>query len=176
VTSDDPSVRLILTTIGALEDDHRSILKSVQRSKARAATVEATLSEIQTLSPRQLELLTEAALAIRHGLYRSGTVAAFAAVVDSLHQLLARRSFLPSISAMRAWKVYHVEDLQEFGDYQVVEAARQVQAISKAQMKSVHGLLHRRNLAAHPTGYAPNLDEALGFISESLAIIRAFEV
>jgi hypothetical protein len=168
-------LRRVIDEVGALERDHNAVLANVQRSKARAATVEATLSAISTLSPRQSDLLTEAALAVKYQLYRSATVASFAAVVDALHQRIDRKGHVAIIAAARKWKLATVDDLQEYANHQVAEAARDAATISKAQMKSVHGLLHRRNQCAHPTGYSPTLDEALGFISEALALIEAFD-
>jgi hypothetical protein len=166
-------VRQLIGEVAALDAEHRQILESVQGSKARAATVEATLQAIQTLSPRQADLLNEAALAVRNRLHRSAVVACYAAVVDALHQRIDRLGKVAAIATLRKWKLATAEDLHDYADHNVAEAAKDVSAISKAQMKSFHGLLHRRNQAAHPTSYAPTVDEALGFISESLALIAA---
>jgi hypothetical protein len=161
--------------VAALKRDHLALLSAVQRSKARAATVEATLAAIRTLSPRQSDLLTEAAMAVKYQLNRSAIVAACAAVVDALHQRVARKGHLASLATARKWRLATVDDLQDYADFQVAEAAKDATTISKAQMKSVQGLIHRRNQCAHPTGYSPTLDEALGFISESLSLIGDFD-
>jgi hypothetical protein len=168
-------LRQIIEEVSALERDHVAVLASVQRSKARAATVEATLGDIKTLSPKQADLLTEAALAVKHGLFRSAIVAAFAAVIDALHERVGRMGHLAAIAAARKWRLPTVEDLQEYSDFQVAEAAKEAGTISKAQMKTTQGLLHRRNQCAHPTGYSPTMDEALGFISECLRLIGDFD-
>ncbi len=39
-------------------------------------------------------------------------------------------------------------------------------------MKSLHGHLHTRNQAAHPTGFDPGINETLGYI-ESLIKLSA---
>jgi hypothetical protein len=168
-------LRTLLDDVADLEASHRAIVGSVQQSKARAATVEATLQAIAKLPVMQQELLTEAAEATRAGLYRSACVSAFAALADSLHERIGRKGALPTIAAARKWTLTSVEDLREYADHNVADAAKEALVISKAQMKSFHGLLHRRNQAAHPSGAKPTVDEALGYISECVRLMAAFQ-
>lgn len=168
-------LRTVLGDLANLEAAHGAVLGAVQTSKARAATVEATLRAIGKLPLIQQELLTEAAQAVRAGLYRSATVAAFAAVTDALHQRIERNGALATIAAAKKWTLTTVEDLREQTDHTVAEAARDASVITKAEMKTFHGLLHRRNQSAHPSGARPTVDEALGFISESVRLMDAFQ-
>ena len=167
-------LRDLVDEVTALDADHRTVVGAVAKTKARAATVEAALHTIHGLTTRQTDLLTEAALAIRFGLYRSAFVSAFAAVADELTERIDRKGHLATIAAARRWKLTTVEDLQDQSDFNVAEAAKDATTISKAQMKSFHGLLHRRNQCAHPSGYTPTLDEALGYVSEVVRLIDAF--
>ena len=72
------------------------------------------------------------------------------------------------------WKLRSIDDLQEYSDFQVGDACKEAGVITRNQAKSFHGLLHRRNQCAHPTGYSPSLDETLGFLTESLNLIGAW--
>jgi len=175
VTAADEALRKILKTLGELEESHRTILTAVQRSRARASTVEATIAEIDQLGGQQSVLLREAAVAIRAGLYRSGIVSSYAALADALHEHVDKDGGLASLAASTGWTLSTRDDLQDHPDHDVATAARRIGLVTKPQMKSFHGLLHRRNQAAHPTPYQPNLDEALGFVSESIGLIRAWK-
>jgi hypothetical protein len=166
----------ILDTVTALAAEHRAIVSRAQGSRSRLVTVELTLKTLDALSPRQGELLKESTLAVSHGLYRAAHVAAFACIVDALHSRLELAGDLPKLAAIRPkWKLTTVEDLRDQGDFQVIDAAKEIGSISKPMAKSLHGLLHRRNLCAHPTGYVPTMDEALGFLSEGIQLLRVLQ-
>lgn len=166
-------LRSIVTAAVQLGEEHRRISSTAQRSKSRVASIEATLASVEDLSSQQSELLRESTQAAAAGLYRAAEVAAFAAVIDGLHERLAREEFFRKLlDARPRWHVVGSEDLREQADFQVIDAAREVGAISRSAAKSFHGLLHRRNQCAHPSGYRPTMDEALGFIGETIQILR----
>jgi hypothetical protein len=165
----------ILDRLSALDADHRRLAASAQGGKkARTAAIEVTLKRVQSLSAKQGDLMAEAAEAAGYALYRSAHVAAFAALVDALHVRIDGKGALTVIATNRKWKLATVEDLQDYADYQVAEAAKHAGVITKAQMKTFHGLLHLRNLCAHPTGYAPDLDQTLGYLSSVLGEMQAY--
>ncbi len=173
--SPEDRLGLIVAALQDLREEHLRIASRAQASRSRAASIEVTLRGIQALSARQDELLKESAMAAHYGLYRSAHVAAFAALVDAVHQRAHRLGLLSAIQAKRAkWTVASVDDLQEYSDFQVSEVCKEVGAISRSQLKSFHGLLHRRNQCAHPSDYTPSLDETLGFMSETLKLIEAW--
>lgn len=64
------------------------------------------------------------------------------------------------------WSVKSAEDLRDYTDYQVIEAAKELRLCNKTVMKALQGLLNKRNEAAHPSDYFPNMNETLGYISE----------
>lgn len=164
----------ILDTLSDLEADHRRIASTVQASKSRAASVEVTLKRVQSLSSKQSALMDESAKAAAYALYRSAHVAAFAALADALHVRIDRLGKLAALTANRKWKLAQIEDLQDYSDYQVAEAAKEVGALTKTQMRTFHGLLHLRNQCAHPTGYDPDLDQTLGYLSSTLKELDAY--
>ena len=51
-------------------------------------------------------------------------------------------------------------------EHQLIEIARDVKVVNKAEQKALHGLLSKRNECAHPTGYKPTLNETIGFVAE----------
>ena len=150
----DERLRDVIDRVEALRQDHVRIASQAQSSRSRAASVEVTLRGIQALTTRQADLLREAALAASYGLYRPAHVAGFAALVDALHQRVDRLGQLGAIAVVRSkWKLRSIDDLQEYSDFQVGDACKEAGVITRNQAKSFHGLLHRRNQCAHPTGY-----------------------
>ena len=43
-------------------------------------------------------------------------------------------------------------------------------------MKSLHGLLSKRNECAHPSDYEPEFSETIGYVSELLNRIKKYEM
>ena len=58
--------------------------------------------------------------------------------------------------------------MESYNEFQLIEAMKEVKIISKAEMRQFHGLLAQRNQCAHPTRYQPDMNEALGFVSQVL--------
>jgi len=173
--SRNTQIRELLERLGRLESEHRLLASVAQSSKSRKASIEVSLRSLTALSLKQDDLLKEAVEAAGFALYRSAHVAGFAALTDALHTRLDRLALLPAVAAKRpTWKVVSVEDLQDYADFQVSEVAREVVGISKSQMKTFQGLLHLRNQCAHPTGYAPDLDMTLGYLTSVIRQIDEF--
>lgn len=42
-------------------------------------------------------------------------------------------------------------------------------------MKSLHGLLHRRNQCAHPSDYYPDQNQALGYVGEVFIWLKSLD-
>jgi len=53
-------------------------------------------------------------------------------------------------------------------EHDLISAGSEVDVLSKADKKALHGLLSKRNECAHPTGYCPDVNETLGYVSELL--------
>jgi hypothetical protein len=100
---------------------------------------------------------------------------AWAAFVDFLHQKLAEDGFKSLSQARPKWGVKAVEDLREWGDHQLIEAARECGIYEKRTMKALHGLLNRRNECAHPEDYDPGLNESLGYVTELFKRLEALQ-
>lgn len=166
----------LVVVLQRLQAEHLAIAARAQSARrSRTASLELTWQALSALSSKQDQLLKEAVSATEHRLFRSAHVAAFAALVDALHDRLDRLQFLPALQTLRpAWNLAGTQDLQDQSDFAVGEAARLVGCITKAQMKFFHGLLHVRNQCAHPTGYAPDLDQTLGFLKSVFDLMRAF--
>jgi hypothetical protein len=140
---------------------------------ARAFNAHEALVEVNGLSIEQSDSLKQAVRCVEHNLYRAAFVMAWTAVADLLLVLAIKNE--PEIKTARPkWKFEDKASLSDaFGDHAIVEALKEAKVISKGQMKSLHGLLHRRNQCAHPSDYFPSADEALGYIREAISFCRA---
>ena len=66
-----------------------------------------------------------------------------------------------------AWNYYSIEELTEKqSEYAIIELLMDIGYCSKTEKKALHGLLNKRNECAHPSSHVPDMNEALGYISE----------
>lgn len=135
---------------------------------ARAFHATEALKRVSTLSVKQADELRQAIRCVEAGLNRACFVMAWAAVADLLLTLAVKES-ASVLSKRPRWTYTDKQSLAEsYGDYAIIEALKAAEIIPKSEMKSLHGLLHRRNQCAHPSGYLPSSNEALGYVDESM--------
>ncbi len=156
----------VVRKVVLLEVETKRLLAGHEASPARAITLEQSYRRLGTLSLAQDELFRESLRAIETGLFRASHVLAWAGFVDFLHSHVVAGG-LPALKAARPnWTVRLAEDLREYADHQVIEAGKDLGLYNKTVMKALHGLLNKRNEAAHPSDYFPDLNETLGYVSE----------
>jgi anaerobic glycerol-3-phosphate dehydrogenase len=129
-----------------------------------------TRKQITILNLKQTELLNEAIRAVESSLFRAAIVMAWAAFVDFLQEKLASDNLVAVHKSRPNWtKWASLDDLKEnVTEFQMIEVAKEVKLLTKTEMKALQGSLSRRNECAHPSGYNPGLNEALGYVSELL--------
>lgn len=156
--------------VDAFRTEAHEILAAYEDSPSRVMSLDQTRRQLAALSIQQDELLQEALACIQRGIYRAAHVMAWAAFMDFLEQKLASDGLAKVRSVRQGWAKYStIEEIREnVPEYQLVEAARDVKLISKSGMKTLHGLLSKRNECAHPSSYKPGLNESLGYVSELL--------
>ena len=152
--------------MAAIQADAQEILGRHETSTARTITLEKSYSKLLNLSIDQDELFRESLRAIEHGLFRASHVLAWAGFMDFLHNHLTADNGAAVIAVRPKWVVRNAEDLREQSDYAVIEAGKAAGHYGKTIMKALHGLLNKRNECGHPSGYYPDLNQTLGYISE----------
>ncbi len=159
-------VSVVVRRIIALDVDAKRLLALHEAAPARSITLEQSYKRLGALSLVQDELFRESLRAVEAGLFRASHVLAWAGFIDFLHTFISSAG-LAKITAVRSgWGLHVAEDLRDHADYQVIEAARDAGFYTKTVMKALHGLLNKRNEAAHPSEYFPDLNETLGYVSE----------
>jgi hypothetical protein len=160
----------IIEGVFAFERDAHNLLGAFETAPSRVISLADTRRQIGILNLKQTELLEEAVVAIEHGLYRPAIVMGWAAFMDFLQEMMASDGFTRLHQERPAWaKHTTLLELREGQtEFAMLDAARDLRLVTKSEHKSLHGLLSKRNESAHPSGYKPGLNEALGYISELL--------
>ena len=136
---------------------------------SKVNSLELSRRKLTSLSIKQRQLLADAVTCIDCGVYGAAHVIAWAGYVDLLEEKLASDAFVKLHVVRVNWAVYvTLDDLREnISEYQIIEASRVLGLLQKSEMKSIHGLLAKRNECAHPSGqFLPGLNEAVGYVSE----------
>lgn len=149
-----------------MERDLRSILATHEASSDRVVSLEGSYSKLSGLSLDQDELFRESLRAIEQELYRAAHVLAWAGFIDWLHEQLIAGYLKPLNAARPKWSIKKAEDLRNWGDFQVIEAGKDVKMYAAATMRALHGYLDRRNECAHPSDFFPDLNMTLGYVAD----------
>lgn len=135
----------------------------------RAYNAHDSLARVGKLTFVQADFFRQSIRCVEAGLYRAAFVMAWTAIADLL--LILGEQKQAKIKVVRPrWKFVDRETLaEEQGDFAIVLALKEAKCVSKADMKSLHGLLHRRNQCSHPSSFFPGANEALGYIHEAIS-------
>jgi hypothetical protein len=149
------------------------VLGRAETAPSRIITLDASYARLEKLSLQQDELLRQALRCVEHQLYRAAHVMAWSAFMDFLEEKLAADGLAAVRAARPKWPAAATELLREgVNEYQLIEVAHAVGLCTKNQTKALLGLLNKRNECAHPSVYFPNLNEALGYITEIMQRIE----
>ena len=158
----------VLNRTRSFEREAHLILGRHEAAASRTVLLSESYRKLTGLSLLQDELFREALRCVEEGLYRSAHVMAWAGFIDWLQNELVNNHVTTLNAARPLWKITSVDDLREsISEFQQVDACRAVGLCGKTVAKALQGLLNKRNECAHPSTYSPDLNETLGFISES---------
>lgn len=164
-------IRAWIDRARAFEHEAHAILGKHEASASRAVLLEQSYVRLTGLSLNQDELLREAFRCVEEGLFRAAHVLAWAGFMDFLEEKLASDGFVKLNQARPKWQISTIEDLREYPDFQIIEVAHAASLCSKGDMRILHGKLSGRNECAHPSGYRPDANDTLGYVSNLLHMI-----
>jgi len=154
------------------EDAHR-IFSVHETSLSRLISLEKSYKSLEALGAAQDELFIEALKCIESKLYRPAHVMAWAAFMDFMEEQLAADNFAKLRKIRPKWNFKSLDDLREVTpEAQLIDAYREIGFCTKNEAKALHGLLNKRNECAHPSHFRPDLNEALGYVSELLKRLK----
>jgi hypothetical protein len=170
-------LRELLTRAHAFENEAHRILAIHETTVYRVITIEDTYRTLTGLSLQQEILFREALRCVENQLFKAAHVMAWAAFMDYLEDKMIAE-YLADIRVVRTkWSINSKEDLREQAtEHQLITVCREVKLFGKNEEKAFQGLLNTRNECAHPSGYSPALNEALGYISQLLNRITTLQL
>jgi hypothetical protein len=169
------AIDAILARVAALESEAQEALAGHEDALARVLTLQGSFARLAGLSLDQDQLFREALRAVEHRLFRAAHVLAWAGFIDYFHNFLIPGHAAALTAARPAWNLHSVDDLRDYADFQVIEAAKAAGIYKNTMMKALHGLLNRRNECAHPSDHAPDLNQTLGYISELFSRVEQLQ-
>jgi hypothetical protein len=159
----------VLQAVRGFEREAHKILAVHEAAPSRVVLLEDSYKRLSALSLGQDELLRQALRCVEEELYRAAHVMAWAGFMDFLEEKLASDGLVKLRALRQNWKASSVDELREnVNEHQIIDAARDLNFLGKAEGKACHGMLSKRNECAHPSAYFPGLNETLGYISELL--------
>jgi hypothetical protein len=157
----------IVERLRDFEAEAHQIFSTHETSQSRVVVLSDTYAQLAGLSLDQDELFRQALRCIENELYRAAHVMAWAGFIDLYERRLCSDGLAALAQARPKWSASTLEDLREtVTEYQLVEAGKAVNLLTKNDVKALHGLLNKRNECAHPSAFFPGLNESLGYVSE----------
>lgn len=164
----------IRISASTFETEAKVILAKCEDSTTRVISVSSSREKLKNLSIVGKVYLEEALGSVERGFYLSAIITSWVAFIDTLEEKIAEKNFSNLHAIGAPWTNYSsLEDLREFvSEHSLIEVAHKMKLLSKTEKKAIHGLLAKRNEVAHPSGYIPDMNESLGYISEIMKRIE----
>lgn len=155
----------------AEKEAHRILSKHNQLYKSRVISLDDLSRQLDVLPIDVKDYFSEATKCLENGFSRASIIMAWAGFFyvfsSRLYELKEN-----SIREKRVkWKFETFEEFRENNsEAQIIDVAKEVRFINKADLKVYQGYLSIRNKCAHPTLYQPKLNLAIGYIDELLTL------
>jgi len=175
--SSDRNYRSILERVALFESEAHDLLeKHEDAHRSRVIKLGSVVKQLSSLNIKQEGLFRQAIQCSETGIYLAAHVMAWAALMDLYEERLASDGLRSLRGAYPKWPASSLEDLREnVNEFQLIDAGKQLGLLTKSQQKSMHGHLHTRNQAAHPTGFDPGINETLGYVESLIKLAKALE-
>jgi len=147
------------------------ILASHEQARSRVVLLEQLFRQISGLPVDVQDYYREALTCLSYRQLRAAVVFSWA----GFYSLFSDQLYGSKETAIRAvrpkWHFMDVTELREsVAEAQVLDVAKDVAFIKKADLRIYQGYLATRNQCAHPTVYRPSVNSAIGYVDE---LIRA---
>lgn len=158
------------------ETEAHQLLQQHEGSVSRVVVLDDTYKKLSALSINQDDLMRQSLRCAEQSLFRAAHVMAWAAFMDFYEEKLNSDGLVKVRGFRPTWKTKDLDELREYqSEYSLIELSQPLGLCSKNEMKALHGLLNKRNQCAHPSSYFPQVNETLGFISETLHYINLLQ-
>ncbi len=166
---------IIRENVKQFESKSHDLFSKFEASPSRIINVDQSRKQLKNLSLQQVELFEDSLSCIEQKLYRASIVMAWAGFMDFLEAKISADGLVKIKQVRPAWiKFKSIEEIREnvATEHELIKVAKDIDLISKAEMKRLHGELSRRNECAHPSPYQPDLNESLGYVAGLINFIE----
>jgi hypothetical protein len=163
-----------LTKAEAFRNEANAILGTHEGAKkSRVIQLEETYDKLSLLNIKQDDLFKQALRCAENELYRAAHVMAWAACEDFIEEKISEDGLIKLRAARAAWKGADIREMAEYvPERQFVDVMQVLGLTTKNETAAFVSLLQKRNECAHPTGYYPDLNQTLGYMSEILMRLK----
>lgn len=178
MSSDHRPVAGVIVGASVFEAEAHALLEAYEDAHhSRVTTLGTILGRLSALNLRQENLFRQALRCAQNEIYLAAHVMAWAALMDLYEEKLGSDSLKRVHSMYPKWQAHTTIDTlrENVKEFQLIEAGKKSGLLSHSNMKSLHGHLHTRNQAAHPTDFDPGINETLGYIEALLKLAGAIE-
>jgi len=155
---------------------HTILSKYESANRSRVVQLDASFKRLDGLSVKQDALLRETLKCIEHGFYRPSIILSWIAFMDFVLDHIFTNGNQNLIAAKPTWEYTSKEQMTEKEtDYNIIEVLPSLGLCNRTQKKALHGLLNKRNECSHPSDYSPDINEALGYVTEIFKRIEAIK-
>jgi len=162
----------------AFRNDANAILGTHESAqKSRIILLEETYDKLALLNLKQDNLFKQALRCAENELYRAAHVMAWAACEDFIEEKLSEDGLVKLRAARPAWQGADIREMAEYiPERQFVDVMKVLGLTTKNETAAFVSLLQKRNECAHPTGYYPDLNQTLGYMSEILLRLKSLSL
>lgn len=143
-------------------------------SRYRVTTVKDLMQHLESVPVDINSYFREAIGCLEHDFRRAAVVLSWAGFYGVFSEHLFNHHLEKLKSTREKWKLVSIEDLKEKIESQVLEAAKMISVLSKADERILQGLLAKRNQCAHPSLLVPSINDTIGYLDQTLSYAIRF--
>ena len=152
----------------AKREAHR-ILAQHEQASSRVISLESLLNQLSGLPVDIQDYFREAVSCLEMNFLRAAIVMAWAGHFHVYSETLYQKHESDIRRIRQRWNFKDLTELKEnVTESQILDVGKDVQFISKAQLRVLQGQLSTRNQCAHATLYRPSLNSSIGYVDELL--------
>ncbi len=145
------------------------VLSQHELSSSRIIHLEALSKRLSGAPVDVQNYFKEAITCLEQGLYRAAIVMAWAGHFNVFFEALYQKHEADIRDARPRWSFKDLGELKEsYAEAHLLEVAKVVKFIKRAELRIMDGQLSVRNQCAHPTMYRPSHNSAIGYVDEMI--------
>lgn len=158
----------IVRTGKARRDAHLA-LATHESAISRVILLEELVKRLSGTPVDVQDYFREAICCLENKLYRSAIVVAWAGFFHVFSERLYNNCEMRIRDKRQNWSFNELAELREAAvESQILIVAKDVNFITRAQLRRYDGQLSERNQCAHPTLYRPSMNVAIGYVDATI--------